>query len=124
MVPPCTKSVALFYAKSQQSLSTIKLSELKTNHPQNEGFYKPHLITYPVSAPSSVIQLSTGRRMERGIFPNTVHHYGLWSGFPYYGLMTPACRMPGVPHSTTWGTQPSCSVDRAPCPLARVMSAC
>ena len=28
---------------------------------------------------------------ERGIFPNTVHHYGLRSGFPYYGLTTPAC---------------------------------
>ena len=60
---------------------------------------------------------------ERGIFPHTVHHYGLRSGFPYYGLTTPACRMPGVPHSTTWGTHPSCSVGRAPWPLARVLSA-
>ena len=60
---------------------------------------------------------------ERGIFPHTVHHYGLRSGFPYYGLTTPACMMPGVPHSTTWGTQPSCSVGRAPWPLARVLSA-
>ena len=41
MVPQCTKSVVLFHAKSQRS-STIKaLSELKSNHPQNEGFYKP-----------------------------------------------------------------------------------
>ena len=53
-------------------------------------------------------------------FPNTVHHYGLRSGFPYYGQTTPACRMP---NSTTWGTQPSCCVDRAPWPTARVVSA-
>ena len=31
------------------------------------------------------------------MFPNTVHHYGLRSGFRYYGLTTPACMMPGVP---------------------------
>ena len=60
---------------------------------------------------------------ERDIFPDTVHHYSLRWGFPYYGLMTPTFRMPRVPHSTTWGTQPSCSVCRAPWSMTRVLSA-
>ena len=34
---------------------------------------------------------------ERCIFPNTVHHYSLRSGFPYYGLTNPVCNTPGVP---------------------------
>ena len=42
-------------------------------------------------------------REECGIFPNMLHHYGLQSGFPYYGLTTLACSMPGLPHSTTLG---------------------
>ena len=46
-------------------------------------------------------------------FPNMLHHYG----FPYYGLTTPACNMPGFPHSATWGIQPSCSVDRVLCTI-------
>lgn len=41
--------------------------------------------------------------------------YGLRSSIPYiyryYSLTTPACRMPGIPHSTTRDTQPNCSVD-------------
>ena len=49
---------------------------------------------------------------ERGIFHNTVHHYGLRSGFPYYNLTTPAFNTPGVSHSTTWGIHFSCSVNR------------
>ena len=48
--------------------------------------------------------------------------HGLQSGFQYYGLTTPACDMPGLPHSSTWGTQPSCPVGRAPQPPARVLS--
>ena len=50
---------------------------------------------------------------ERGIFPNTLHHYGLRSGIPYYSLTTLACNMPGVSHSATLGIQPSCSVGKS-----------
>ena len=56
-----------------------------------------------------ILQQRSLKCEDRGIFPNTVHHYGLFSGFPYYGLTTQACRMPGVPQSTTWDTQPSYS---------------
>ena len=44
------------------------------------------------------------------------------SGFPYYSLTTPACNTPWVPHSTTWDTQHSCSVGRAPGPRFRFLS--
>ena len=59
---------------------------------------------------------------KRCIFPNSVHHNGLRSGFQYYSLTVPSCNTPGVPHSTTWGTQRSCSVGRAPQPPARFLS--
>ena len=42
---------------------------------------------------------------EHGNFPNVVQDNGLWSGFLYYCLTTPACSMPGVPNPTYWGTQ-------------------
>ena len=59
---------------------------------------------------------------ESCIFPNTLHHYGLWSDLSYYVLTTPACNIPGIPHSTTRGTHPSCSVGRVPQPPEMVMS--
>ena len=59
---------------------------------------------------------------ERGIIPNTLNHYDLRSGFLYYALTTPACSMQVVPNSTTLGTQPNCSVGRAPLPLTKVLS--
>ena len=54
----------------------------------------------------------------------TKQAYGLRSVFQYYNvsLTTLTCNTKGIPHSTTWGKQPSCSVGRTPWPLASVLS--
>ena len=56
----------------------------------------------------------------RGILPNTMHHYGLRTGFTHYGP-TSHLSMSGLPHSITWGTHPSRFVCKIAWPDARIL---